>query len=434
MTLGGFYFSNYIMNNFLLDTIYNSTAFSFNIIRYGVTSTYNNKGLSVNMDVGKMNQVGVAGSSLTRYNYVDTRFSYSTPKKFRVSLNALRGLGREDRDDKNSRMLEILNLGGTLSYRFIGFSAFYLQDPRIDLDTNAKPYFFGYQKSMYFTPSLTFMVFRRLSMNWGYTVSRSIHDNRNTGFISSQLIYSHPRRGWEINLYGTVPVKESKATGFGLNTRFINLSLVKKLNMPLPLKRKYYDLKVLVYLDENDNQVYEPNEPIVPELQINIGDVSFVTNNMGYILYKNIEKGEYSVDLSEAEHLRGWVPPHGLLQKVILSGSKTFYIGYKRSRLISGVISIFAEGSNTPHYTDRIKVIAVDSSGQYYSTLCNEKGEYFMNVPANEYTVSLNPDAYGDRMQPDKFSYKIDLVNHQRQNVNFIIREQKRKIRLLQDK
>jgi hypothetical protein len=79
----------------------------------------------------------------------------------------------------------------------------------------------------------------------------------------------------------------------------------------------------------------------------------------------------------------------------------------------------------------QILVKAIDSTGREFAALTNENGDYFINVPAGQYTVTLNPEAFTDSIRPVTLYQQIDLRNAVEATINFVLQERRRPMRLL---
>jgi hypothetical protein len=65
-----------------------------------------------------------------------------------------------------------------------------------------------------------------------------------------------------------------------------------------------------------------------------------------------------------------------------------------------------------------------------YSTLTQENGEFYFNLPGGMYTIELSPLAFDDNFRPTTFSQQVDLINNSEKMVYFDIKQRKRSINI----
>lgn len=76
---------------------------------------------------------------------------------------------------------------------------------------------------------------------------------------------------------------------------------------------------------------------------------------------------------------------------------------------------------------DRIRIFATDSKGVKYSTLTDGDGEFYIDLPESDYTISVNPEVFDDTFRPVQMSYNVDLSNKEEAQVVFEIKQKNRK-------
>jgi hypothetical protein len=76
----------------------------------------------------------------------------------------------------------------------------------------------------------------------------------------------------------------------------------------------------------------------------------------------------------------------------------------------------------------QLKVLATDSLGYVYATFTDEAGHFQINLPAGNYIVSLNPDAFDDVIKPVQMAFQVNLLDNDAQSVYFHIKQKARKI------
>lgn len=79
---------------------------------------------------------------------------------------------------------------------------------------------------------------------------------------------------------------------------------------------------------------------------------------------------------------------------------------------------------------EAIRLIAVSTSGEVYNTLTNAAGEFFFNLPAGNFTVTLNESVFDDNFRPLETTKLADLINNDHLQLQFEIRQKKRRLNL----
>ena len=75
-------------------------------------------------------------------------------------------------------------------------------------------------------------------------------------------------------------------------------------------------------------------------------------------------------------------------------------------------------------------MIAVNSTGETFNSLTNVNGEFFFNLPAGDYTITINQAVFDDNFRPVETTKLADLMNNDQLQLQFEIRQKKRQINL----
>jgi hypothetical protein len=285
-----------------------------------------------------------------------------------------------------------------------------------------------YMKTYDIAPYVQFRLLKNLYFNLSYTWSKTVIDDRVINNINSTIIYNNRKKGVDITFNCLAPLKTSKVNVLGYRTSYYSLTLRKSLNVPMVFSKKYYALKMRFFDDRNYNQRIDANERPLDSLNVQIDKIFLRTNKKGEIEYSNIKKGSYQLDLTQTP--KGFVPANGVQQTITVAKDEYINIPLVRSKVISGKIFLEADSlSNIKFSVAGIKITATDSLGNTFQSLANEKGEYYINVPSGYFKVSLNPDAFDNTFKPDTLFFIKEIVKDE--EINFTIRQQKRKVRLL---
>ncbi|MHB8208021.1 hypothetical protein [Mucilaginibacter sp.] len=219
------------------------------------------------------------------------------------------------------------------------------------------------------------------------------------------------------------------------NLNSMNLSIRKTFNLPLVGLRKYSTLKVILFKDNNGNNIYDLGDEPITAANIRIGEQYFITNRLGEAYYKNIKPRIYSIDLGQVTNLKGWIPKKGYKQQINFDKSQDWCIGYERSRFLSGSLNLVKDPLSKLEFSpSNIRITAISSRGESYSTLTDENGAFFLNLPADTYLVQINANVFTEEFRVLRESLTADLTTKTEDALVFEIRERKRAINIRKNK
>jgi hypothetical protein len=423
-----FYSYNSVVSTLLTDTIYLTDVFRFNSEKSGVRVGYRKNLIDLSVSSGWLRQTGVSTALLPSYRYGELFFSSASASGHSFSVKSLFGYAN---DRLITRPVFINNTTVSYRHKSSGIRAFYLQQPT--LKDSVVKVVTRINQTLSVSPYAGFRLWKRVALQLRYNVSKTRFDERINTSAGVAASWQQPNRGWNLSFAGTFPFSRSAAPGIlGTSIPFFNLSVKKSLRIPFPIKRRYYQLVVTTYADLNSNKRFDSLDQLLSGVGVRIGKENFVTGKDGAFSWKNIDTGLYRISLSGTTAYRGLVPPADHELTTHVNCSQKIMIPFSKSCVISGRISVELDSYSTLSIEpDHIKVKAVDSTGNEYSALTNENGEYFINVPAGHYTVSLNPEAFTGSIRPTVLFSAVDLRARQDAVVNFTLQERKRPMRLL---
>ncbi|HEY0899276.1 MAG TPA: hypothetical protein VGD90_08070 [Sphingobacteriaceae bacterium] len=233
------------------------------------------------------------------------------------------------------------------------------------------------------------------------------------------------KRGMSVRFYGNHDFTSKS------NADYMNLSIRKNLSIPLLGLRKFMDLKVVLFKDHNNNGIFDQGDSPIPDASLKIGGQNFTSSVSGEAVYKNISAGEYILELKQDDNVKGWIAKNGFRQTVKLDRSQTWYIPFKESRFLSGRINVVKDDySKLTFNVASIRITALNSKGEIFSTLTNGNGEFFMNLPGDTYLLQINNNVFTEEFRVLEGSFNIDLSNENREDIVFEVREKKRQMNI----
>lgn len=431
--LGGYYDYNLSKQNIYTDTQLSSDVFNLKSFNYGARTGVSFKSTNVSLSAGIQNQQqsDSTNAPIYEYQYLNLNTSVMFGERSYANLNSYYGRGMLQGQEATTSV-NVMSNQGSLQVYFAGLSA------RYDIG----PYFYHeylkYLKKpedysrLVLGPYAELNLFKRgITMRAQYNYTRTQPDDKSVSNMLGNLVYHNVKGKYDLSMTAIVPIKQPSAQPY------VTLSLRVNLHAPFVAVRRYYTLKLVLFMDENTNGKMDDGEQPVPEQMLALNDDLFVSNKNGEVIFKNIEKRDFKADFGYTSKIKGWIPQDGTIQTFAVTGNKTIYIPYKKSKVLSGQLRLDLDrNSNIDFSLGNIKVTATsnDSLRASFSTLTNAEGEFYFNLPAGKYTVTLSELAFDDNIKPTEFAQQADLVNNDDKILYFDIKQKRRSINIRRKK
>ena len=281
-----------------------------------------------------------------------------------------------------------------------------------------------------FGPSANIRIGSSFHLQVNYLIQKSIVDDQLTSLVSGNMSYAGKKNGLLFNLQFTNPISLSKANGLGLNTNSYNLTVAKQFKLPIPGTLKRHSFKFQLFADKNLNGVQDEGDLPLEGRVISIGKEKLRTNKEGIAEYKNTLPGSYSLDLSAA--VKEEYPAIGKQVELKLEKDKVVRIPFVPNKAIKGQLRLATdEYSNRKFSLSGVKLVAVDSLGNVYSALSDERGNFSIYAPAGNFSVSVKAAALGDELKTKSASYSVELSDGSEPFVVIELIQKKRAIRFI---
>ncbi len=431
--LGVFYDYNLRKQNIYTDTQLFSNVFNLKTENYGARVGISFKKFNVSFSAGdqRQQQSDSEDEPVYLYSFVNMNASVMLGTRSYLSLNSYLGEGRLEGYEDTTRVTVMSNQGSVQIF-FGGMSARYDRGPYFyheyirylkNPDTYQRLVLGPYINLNLFKNSLTF----RSQYNYNKTLPANIE----AANVLGNIVYHNYRHGFDLNVTGIVPINQKEAEPY------ITASLRVRLHAPFLPVRKYYQLKLVLFKDENTNGKLDEGEGAVSGQMLALNDNLFVSDEEGVIIFKNVAKRDFKADFGYTSKIKGWIPQGGTIQTFPVTGNKTVYIPYKKSKVLSGKLRLKLDrNSNLEFDLANIKVTATgnDTLRASYSTLTDANGEFYFNLPAGTYTITLSELAFDDQFKPVEFAKQADLVNNDSKTVYFDIKQKRRAINIKRKK
>ena len=227
-------------------------------------------------------------------------------------------------------------------------------------------------------------------------------------------------------------------TGFGIKFNF---------NMPVG-RRKNYNAVMVVFRDANGNGIKDRDEQGFANMLIKVTKVNesfteedefvqakdiyeLITDEEGVVEYKYLPKGNYKIESMPLSANQGWFGKRTMYK--FIDGNSTIYIPLSKGAKISGGIFVERDvhSDNEPVNIGGIRVTVVNQlTGETYTTLTDQNGNYSLHVPNGDYVVTINEGAVGTRFSFLDNDIPISVKSSGKSyNVGFYLSEKKRTVR-----
>jgi len=203
------------------------------------------------------------------------------------------------------------------------------------------------------------------------------------------------------------------------NSRQFRLGVEKQFGRVAGASNKKLELSY--YEDRNSNGKRDPGENPVDGVLVKIGGDVALTNGKGQVEFKNMQKKEYTVSITNT---KGWS-----LQEptaVFLDKSKSLEIPLVKTQALNGRVKPVAEKYlNGRPALAGIKISAMDANGQLHHTLTDEDGAFCFYLPRNQYTVYIETEGLPFSIENGK--EEVLLKGEPVRMLTFIYKDQRRK-------
>lgn len=293
----------------------------------------------------------------------------------------------------------------------------------------------------------------RVSLKTNAAFNYDTYFNR-LGFLLRPELFYYSKNGYTISLYAeyllnaqaartTANIPESSAQRSLAHDFNFGAGIKKTFNIPLN-RRKFHDVEIVVYKDQNGNGQMDSGEESVENMLIRIkgeasadtagGDQPYepvnyelLTGRTG-VKFENLPSGNYSIQVLPLVETGGWF--HEKQGTYVIDAKKKIAVPLVKAARVSGSIALEMdkysrfEGSID---LSRIRITATSAAGNTYSVLTGKDGEFSMFLPVGEYSIDVNKSALGSSFEFVKSSVKIILNNpNDNYSITFYVRERKR--------
>ncbi len=422
---GLFYNSNYTKQNYFLDSNYYQNQFLYNLTTYGFKTGLTLRPFSISASFGNAMSTGpLLLNNVPKTHFITSALLIPLGRYSRISFNTTMNI--DMRSGTEQKPVVYYNQNGSFISKYGGVNFHMTQMPSFSAD-NEHTFTGNKIRSTSISPYINVRLLRnRVTGRLQYSYYRiSDADRLNiTQSVLGNISYANPKKGIELQCYGNYALKSTQNMG-----SFVSISLRKTFNIPILTSRKYFDLTLVLFEDKNGNGKKDESEAPVEDILTQVNTNSFISDLRGEIYYRNIERGNYTLDFHDMKNSKGLIPSQGFSQIASVNGQTKVEIPFTKGRILKGKIDITLDTlSRNTFSVGQLKVTALDSMGNKFTTFSDDNGGFRLNLPAGHYIVSLNPDAYDEVFKPLQMSYQANLLQNEEYSVFFHIKQKSRKI------
>ncbi|PZP50649.1 MAG: hypothetical protein DI598_05125, partial [Pseudopedobacter saltans] len=428
LMLEAYYSQNYTRQTVASDSLYRYNEMLYNQTSFGVSGYLTVQRSVFRLGIGREKSFGTFSNILTpeyyTFNY-GANFPISDWGKVNItgSYNYLPATNSEFKSTKFATVF------GGITSKYVGINGFYMVRPLFDSSQNGPDA--AYLTTSYqITPFVNIKLWRdklNCRVQYGYYgLKTKDATSSTTNLLMGFITYNNPKKGIEFSINGSYYIK---STFYIPNT--VSFTLRKTIGVPIITKRKYYDMNITLYEDLNGNGKYDEGLDSFPHKQsLLVNNIHIKTNEQGNAQYKNVSPGKYKIDFTNMDNSAGLVPVNGFVQEIaIQKNPPKIYIPLNKGRRIAGNIKLVLDDKSSGKFDiGSLKITATDSAGVSFTTYSDAQGIFTFSLPAGNYKVSLNPDAFDENFRSSSMAVEIDLLNHENQNVAFTIKQKPRKV------
>lgn len=427
--VGGFYDYNFRKQNMYVDTTLFSDVFNLQTENYGVRTGMSYKGSNVVLSAGRQLQIQTDSGMFQhyRFDYVNLNLAILLFKRLSITTNSYFGQG-SIQEKPTAPTSFIMSNQGNIQYRFAGVSLRYDKGPYYYHEYIAYAKTPQQYERIIFSPFADVNLFRNaLSIRAQFNYAKSKPDNVENSSLLTNIVYANAAHGFDVFLSSIVPLNQQ-----GKTTPYISASVRVRLHAPFVPIRKYYQLKMILFKDANSNGIMDAGEQPIMGQMVSLNGNNFVSDERGYVIFQNIDKGNFNADFGLSSKMKGWIPNDGTRQQFAVRGNEIIYVPYKMSKVLQGKLVLHVDSnSNTKFSLANIKVTASSKDSlSTFSTITDEEGEFYFNLPSGNYIITLSEGAFDENFQPTQFAQPADLVNNNTKDLFFDIKQKKRQINI----
>ena len=235
------------------------------------------------------------------------------------------------------------------------------------------------------------------------------------------------------DVYYTINIDEEPQQPHWSQDFYLGLGIRKEFGIPIPkTKKKYCTAKFIAFYDLNGDGKRTPNEDVLENVVIQVGNWEIITNKNGEAQLKNVPTGAYLFNVFSIPDLKGWFPHTNDTLALMTSGK--IFVPFTRGVKVTGKVFMEMDKYNInagkPIDLSHIKISMVNK--RTFTTLTDKDGNFEIYVPMGKYILTMDEKVLGSRYHLLKNNFDL-FINDQFDNIfiPFYIVEKPRKVKII---
>lgn len=159
------------------------------------------------------------------------------------------------------------------------------------------------------------------------------------------------------------------------------------------------NIRLFLFFDNNANGIYDDGDIPASERIVTIGDVTFVSQSDGSVIYKKVPYGTYDIDIPSSHWYASAPEKINLCTKECLLN-----IPLQETGKVTGNFEYNYDQRTSEEINDQIsglRVWLIDKDGNRISALSNTDGEFTLFAPIGEYTLQVDDSSLPNNVYTD---------------------------------
>lgn len=256
-------------------------------------------------------------------------------------------------------------------------------------------------------------------------------------------------RNWYTKVIGNYNYFRQNSTEYKSRNSnyYVGLSVIKKWGNSEYTKknRQLRRLKIVCFKDENGNGRKDKFEHGIPHVKTRLKlireeiqpsneqfplDIALLTNEEGFVIYKQIPKGFYEVDVIPLTDMREYFYVSKTHEQIDLIENMTYYIPFQKASKVDGNLNVKRAKflNNQKIDLSRIKITAYNNAGNSYSSFTRADGSFTIYVPGDTTYFVRMENVFGSKFDILQNDIPIKVPNTTEEVIIFNIVEKTRQV------
>lgn len=203
----------------------------------------------------------------------------------------------------------------------------------------------------------------------------------------------------------------------------IQVGLTKRFN-PIKIDRTRSDLEVYVYYETGSKDKMTAKSLAAVNQLVIIDGKAFRTDSKGILKYKSLPQGTYSI---KPVNTNEW---YANTMTIVINADTKVAIGLNKTATIKGSLSYIAtdKSFDITRKKGGLPIIAIDDSGNVFTTKTDDNGNFVLYVPKGSYTVTLEKAGVSEYVEIENNNQVINAEPNDIKEVKFTLNIKEKRV------